>query len=156
MNAAEINDLFDDSPLEDALWEELKKLRLRAERQFFIEYQGTSYALDFAVFCENGNIDIETDGDTWHAATDRIPEDNRRNNDLAAQGYKVLRFNTVQVREEMAAYCVPKIVETVNRLGGVQDTDGAPRKYIPTKDGIAQQMNLFEAPDAPEPPLESE
>ena len=99
-------------------------------------------------------VDIETDGDTWHAAPEQIPEDNRRNNALAALGYKVLRFTTNQVREEMAAYCVPEIVETVNRLGGVQDPHGAPRTYSNTKDGVVQQMNLFEAPDSPEASLE--
>jgi hypothetical protein len=45
----------------------------------------------------------------------------------------------------MAAYCVPKIVETVNKLGGIQDPNGAPRTYVTTSDGIIQQMNLFEA-----------
>lgn len=89
-------------------------------------------------------MDVETDGDRWHADPERIPLDNRRNNAMAAQGYQVLRFNTMQVREEMAEYCVPKIVDTVNRLGGVQDPRGAPRTYSATDDGIVQQMNLFD------------
>ncbi len=144
MTATEINDLYDDSPLEDALWTELKKLNLRAERQYFLEHQHQWYALDFAVFCENGKVDIETDGDAWHALPERVPEDNRRNNALAAQGYQVLRFNTMQVQEEMVAYCVPRIIETVNRLGGIQDPDGAPRTNISTDDGTVQQLNLFE------------
>ena len=52
-----------------------------------------TYALDFALFCKKGNLDVETDGDLWHADPQRIPEDNRRNNDLAVQGYKILRFD---------------------------------------------------------------
>lgn len=37
MTAVEINDLFDESPLEDALWDEMKKLNLRAERQYYLQ-----------------------------------------------------------------------------------------------------------------------
>lgn len=150
MTATEINDLYDDSPLEDALWTELKKLNLRAKRQYFLTHRGQWYSLDFAMFCENGKLDIETDGDAWHNLPERVLEDNRRNNALAAQGYQVLRFSTSQVREELATYCVPKIVETVNRLGGILDPTGAPRTYTATDDGIVQQMNLFETGDSDE------
>ena len=34
--AAEINDLWDESPLEDRLWTELKRMRMSAERQEFV------------------------------------------------------------------------------------------------------------------------
>ena len=151
MTAVEINDLFDESPLEDLLWEEMKKLGLRAERQYYLQDSSHWFALDFAVFCENGNIDIETDGDTWHASVERIPQDNQRNNALAAKGYQVLRFNTMQVREKIANYCVPTIVETVNRLGGSLDPQGPPRKYTSTAEGVVQQFSLFEDKEVYEP-----
>jgi hypothetical protein len=63
---------------------------------------------------------------------------------LASKGYQVLRFNTTEVREELTSYCVPKIVETVNRLGGALDQSGPPIKYINTDAGIARQFSLFE------------
>ena len=54
-SAAEINDLYDDSPLEDRLWAELKRLGIRAERQEFVAVGGRNYALDFAALrCEPG------------------------------------------------------------------------------------------------------
>lgn len=142
--AEQINDLFDESPLEDAIWQEMKKLSMPAERQFFVEVDDQRYALDFAVFCRDGKIDIETDGDTWHADPARIPEDNRRNNALAAKGWKVLRFNGMQVREQMAEYCLPEIVKTVNRLGGLSEAEAPPPTYVQGKDGIFQQLRLFE------------
>jgi hypothetical protein len=40
MNAVEINDLYDESPLEDQLWAALKRLEIRAERQLFVEAVG--------------------------------------------------------------------------------------------------------------------
>lgn len=153
MTATELNDLYDDSPLEDALWAEMKKLQLRAERQYDVVADKMRYFLDFALFCAKGKIDIETDGDTWHADLERIPEDNRRNNALAAQGWQVLRFNGAQIRESMAEYCVPQITETVNQLGGLTDDQDAPRVYYPTEDGVVQQLTLFDGRTAyaPEP-----
>ncbi len=142
--AVEINDLFDDSPLEDALWQELKRLNLLAERQYHLKANGASYFLDFALFCEKGRIDIETDGDRWHTDPARIPEDNRRNNALASEGWQVLRFNTHQIKEEMAGYCIPQIAETVNQLGGLEPDQDAPRQYLKSDEGIVQQMSLFD------------
>ena len=98
-NAVEINDLYDESPLEDRLWAELKRLQIRAERQEFVVVNGHSYALDFAVYCALGKLDLETDGDSWHADPQRIPQDNLRDNDLETAGWKLLRFNTHHLRE---------------------------------------------------------
>ena len=148
MSAEEINDLHDDSPLEDALWEELKKLKLKAERQWHMRISKSSYFLDFALFCEEGQLNIETDGDSWHITPERAPEDNRRNNDLASGGWQVLRFSTAQIREQMTEYCVPRIVETVNRLGGMESLTDSPRCYYPTDDGIVQQLTLFDRKSA--------
>ncbi len=100
-SSTEINDLYDESPLEDLLWEQIRRLRLTPERQEFITANGRDYALGFAFYCEDGKLDVETDGDTWHADRARIPEDNRRDNDLETSGWKLLRFNTSHLREQM-------------------------------------------------------
>jgi len=146
MTAEEINDLYGDSPLEEAIWQRLKKLRIQAERQYAVSHEGEWYMLDFAVFCKRGKIDIETDGDTWHADRSRIPEDNRRNNALASLGWSVLRFNGSQVREQMASYCEPRIVKTMNRLGGL---DSSADSLDVTPGGIVRQMDLFEEGEDP-------
>jgi very-short-patch-repair endonuclease len=142
-HAVEINDLCDASPLEDRLWAVLKLNGIPAERQEFIDINGRLYELDFAVYCADGNLDIETDGDTWHATPERIPLDNRRDNDLQTAGWSHLRFNTKQIREEIAEYCVPKIQENIARLGGL-DKQTAP---LSTDDSSApldwQQLMLF-------------
>lgn len=142
INAAEINDLYDDSPLEDRLWAELKRWEIAAERQYYILAKNQHYALDFAIFCDQGKIDVEANGDTWHADRDHIPLDNQRNNDLESLGWSVLRFNGKQIREKAAEYCIPKIKETINRKGGLT-TEG----IIPHKFDIdhpeEQQLTLF-------------
>ena len=112
-NAVEINDLYDDSPLEDLLWTQLRRLDLTAERQEFIQANGRDYALDFAFYCTTGKVDVEADGDTWHADPARVPEDNRRDNDIETSGWKLLRFKTFHLREQMLDYCLPTIIENV-------------------------------------------
>lgn len=142
--AVEINDLFDESPLEDRLWAKLKRLKISAERQWAVPLGKEWYFLDFALFCASGSIDIETDGDTWHADPDRIPEDNRRNNALESTGWHVLRFNGRQIRESMSDYCVPRIAKTINSLGGLEDEWLVPRVFHQVSEGMAQQLSLFE------------
>ncbi len=154
MSGEEINDLYDDSPLEDALWTQMKELHLRAERQYDIRAAGDNYRLDFALFCAQGKINVETDGDAYHINREQAPLDNRRNNALTAKGWQVLRFTTNQIREEMATYCVPRLTDMVNELGGMEGA--GPRKYYDTPDGIVQQMSLFDARPAYAPPSAQE
>ncbi|HEX5503991.1 MAG TPA: DUF559 domain-containing protein [Thermomicrobiales bacterium] len=143
-DAREINDLYDDSPLEDRLWAELKRLGIQAERQEFVAVSGRHYALDFAVYCVAGKLDLETDGDTWHADRQRIPADNLRDNALETAGWKLLRFNTRQINEEMADYCLPTIAENVNKLGGVDEGQLLGRR-VNLDPSRPSQLNLFDA-----------
>ena len=145
VNAVEINDLYDESPLEDRLWAEFKRLNINAERQEFVQVKGRNYALDFAIYCASGKIDVETDGDTWHADPERIPLDNLRDNDLETAGWKLLRFNSSKIREAMAKYCLPTIVENINRLGGLEEQRLVPRKVSLEAQGGQRQLNLFES-----------
>jgi len=141
--AAEINDLFDESPLEDLLWEEFKRLGIQAERQEFVEVGQRSYSLDFAIYCAKGKLAVETDGDTWHANPEKAAEDNVRENDLTSTGWKSLRFSTRQIKEEMAEYCVPSVVKTVNSMGGVDEGGILPKKVDLNADG-RRQLGLFD------------
>jgi very-short-patch-repair endonuclease len=143
-NAAEINDLYDESPLEDKLWAEFKRLEIQAECQELVEVTRRKYMLDFAIYCAKANIDVETDGDTYHANPDKAAEDNLRNNDLEAAGWKVLRFNTLQIQEKMADYCVPTIAETINKLGGLDEGGLIHRKIDLNAPEGSRQLGLFD------------
>ena len=59
-HAVEINDLYDESPLEDRLWAAMKRWQIPAERQEFVQVADRSYALDFAIYCAGGKIYVET------------------------------------------------------------------------------------------------
>ncbi len=128
MTAEQINDLYDESPLEDAMWVELKRLEVYAERQEFFEIHKREYALDFSIYCLDGKIDIETDGDYWHSHPEKRAEDSIRYNDLTSVGWHILRFTSQQVREQMAEYCVPKVKDTIDNLGGLDVGKFLPRK----------------------------
>src|SRR3972149_12147418 len=140
--AREVNDLFDDSPLENELWSALKKVRISAERQEMVDVADKRYYLDFAIYCARGNLDVEPDGDSWHANPERAPEDNRRDNGLNSVGWKVLRFSTLQIREQLSEYCVDTIARTVNTLGGIPEGSLSPRPAV-GKPGDSYQLGLF-------------
>lgn len=139
-NAVEINDLYDNSPLENRLWAELKRLQVSAERQEWVEINNTSYFLDFAVYCTAGKLNLETDGDTWHIGKEKAGADNLRDNALKTEGWRVLRFNTRQVQEEMADYCIPVVVENIQRLGGLENGSSIQSQIIL---GTRKQLELF-------------
>ena len=143
--AQQLNDLYDESPLEDHLWKELKQLEIGAERQWHIKIKQQWYFLDFALFCNEGFIDVETDGDYWHAQKERIPQDNQRDNALASIGWHVLRFNGRQIREGARETCVPDILDTINTLGGLSEEGLVSRHFYSTPKGIEQQLTLFDA-----------
>lgn len=140
--AGGINDLFDESPLEDQLWGEFKARRIPAERQWEVTVESERYYLDFALFCNEGKVDVETDGDTWHK--NRTRQDNERNNAVASAGWHVLRFNTQQIREAAGTYCISQVETTIKTLGGVQEETLAPRLFYELPEGPAQQLALFE------------
>ncbi|XOF32397.1 MAG: endonuclease domain-containing protein [Candidatus Electrothrix sp. YB6] len=143
VNAVEINDLSDESPLEDRLWAEFKRLQINAERQEFVKIHNRHYALDFAIYCESGKIDVETDGDFWHANPQQAAKDNVRDNDLETQGWRVLRFNTSQVKESTSEYCISTIAENINKLGGTKEGNSVKRK-INVKQPVGVQLELFD------------
>ncbi len=137
-NAHEINDLFDDSPLEDKLWTVFKSHKIPAERQEFISLKEQSFALDFAIYCDKGSIDVETDGDTWHANPERAREDRLRDNALGVAGWQVLRIGTQDIQDRIEQYCVPKVAEAINKLGGIDEGRYLPRKINLDSEGKYQ------------------
>ena len=145
INSAEINDLYAESSLEDRLWAALKRLQIQAERQELVTIKDRNYFLDFAIYCASGKIDIETDGDEWHATPEKAELDNLRDNELESAGWQRLRFTTRQIQEQMAEYCIPKIVETMNNLDGAEEIGKLmPRKVgLNTADGT-YQLGLFD------------
>lgn len=118
--AAEINDLYHESPLEDKLWQHLKKAGIPAERQFYTEKRDPIYCLDFAIFCARENLNIECDGDAYHSGSEALTRDGQRNKDLAQWGWSVLRFTGQDIRKR-SRHTMGVIQENIYNLGGLKD-----------------------------------
>jgi len=116
LSATEVNDLFNESPLEDSLWNEMKQNNIVAERQFFIRSSKNMYCLDFAAFCKKGNLNIECDGDSYHISKEKAVKDNRRDNYLTKKGWSILRYSTTQLNDPEE--CISEIRESIQRKGG--------------------------------------
>lgn len=141
--AKEINDLFNESPLEDMLWEALKARGIEAERQYWEEVNGQHFFLDFAVFCQNKKgVDIECDGITYHSSLERQEYDRNRNNDLGEHGWKVLRYSSKRLENDLPGV-LTQISNTIDLYGGLQlaNEPDSP-KYIAK--GKSGQLRMFE------------
>jgi very-short-patch-repair endonuclease len=125
--AREINHLFNDSPLENLLWDAFHAQRIPAERQYLVVARKKEFVLDFAIFCKDRNINVECDGDTYHNTKPRIEHDKVRNNLLESTGWAVLRYTRDKLTYELP-WVMQNITETVNRYGGVMEP---PPPYTP-------------------------
>lgn len=117
LRAQEINDLFKVNPIEDKLCFALKDACLPAERQYLVREDKPGYMLDMTVFCLDGNLDIECDGDAYHAGSDRADADSERDNTLTTAGWHVLRFSGRRIKDDTDK-CMETVRRTVRRLGG--------------------------------------
>lgn len=145
LTATEINDLFNDSPLEDLLWDALKKHHIPADRQDLVHTpSGRIYIPDFIVPCVQSKLVIEADGDMWHANPRRAGQDNIRDNAFKAMGWQLIRFNGTQIRDHMTSYCLPTIESVCNRLGGLDEGSGPRHLNLRAPSGT-YQMSLFDA-----------
>lgn len=119
LNAEDFNDIFNESPLEDVLWNGLKQNNIEAERQYFVRGNNNMYCLDFATFCKKGNLNIECDGDSYHIGKEKAVKDNRRDNYLTKKGWSILRYSTTQLHD--TEECISEIKESIIQKGGIED-----------------------------------
>ena len=117
LSATEVNDLFNDSHLEDIIWNGMKENDLVAERQYFINSGKNIYCLDFATFCKDGQLNIECDGDSYHINKEKAIKDNKRDNYLTKKGWSILRYSTTQLQNPDD--CLSEIKESIYRKGGI-------------------------------------
>ena len=136
----EINHLYNDSPLEDILFQRLVDARIYPERQFRVDYHRKKYVLDFAIFCKTKNLNVECDGMTYHyATTGQRLSDNDRNNELTSHKWAVLRYPTAELTDNMDNV-LHSIKQTVDGYGGVADPK-QPEQFYYVSD--QRQMRLF-------------
>ena len=119
-SAKEINDLYDTSPLEDKMYLEMKNREIWAERQLYVRAGEQNFCLDFGIFCNNGQIDVECDGEAYHTLPEALARDRQRNNQLNSLGWNVLRFTGKEIHRALQD-CFGTIERTIGNLGGVSE-----------------------------------
>ncbi len=140
--AKEINDVFQESPIEETVWDALKSEKITAERQYLVGTDKQFFYLDFALFCKDRNIDVECDGDTFHSKPDDVKRDKKRNNLLESLGWSVLRFTTDEIFNHLKE-TITLMKQTINRYGGLEEiNDPSMFKRFAFESG--HQPSLFE------------
>ena len=119
LHAREINDLFKVSPIEEKLFFTLQDVGLPAERQYLVREGTSGYMLDMAVFCRDSNLDIECDGEAYHAGRDKAEQDRERDNALTTAGWHILRFSGRSILSDTDK-CAQTVRRAVQRLGGAR------------------------------------
>ena len=122
-HAQEINDLFQGSPLEDNLWAALKQEQIDAERQLSLVLDRVRYHLDFALFCQRGQIDVECNSENEDPTPEQIDAADARDDALARHGWSVLRFTGRAIRDALPA-CLGLVRQIINRQGGLLPATG--------------------------------
>jgi len=138
--ASEINDIFYESPLEEEFWKVLKSEKIDAERQYLVKTAEHNFLLDFALFCQTRNLDVECNGDRFHLEEQHVKRDKKRNNILESLGWSVLRFTTDDIRKNVGKV-IKQIKKTINQLGGIQDVIN--KNVFRHLDNGTPQLRLF-------------
>jgi very-short-patch-repair endonuclease len=142
------NDLFDESPPENDLWNRLKSEDIAAERQWPESANSLRYILDFAIFCRNRNIDVEMDGLQHHTVQVNSENDADRDRNLTSKGWAIHRIRASEYRQAPVR-AVRQLCETIEEYGGVESSFA---RFVPTTTGVVKQLRLLEerAPYQPE------
>ncbi len=117
--AREINDLFYESPIEERMWTALRRKRIEAERQYWLQFNDIHLCLDFAVFAKQHCIAIECDGDTFHMTPQSVKNDKQRDNLLTSHGWSVLRYTTEDIMNSLPD-CTRQIQKTIEYRSDAQ------------------------------------
>ncbi len=119
-HSKEINDLYYTSPIEEKLYKHLKRERINPERQIFIYDTKRPYCLDFTLFCRDGSLNVECDGDWYHYNKEAHIKDRTRDNELTSLGWSILRFPGKEIIKT-PIICLRQITRTIKSLGGIDE-----------------------------------
>ncbi|MBI2971535.1 MAG: AAA family ATPase [Candidatus Aenigmarchaeota archaeon] len=103
------NKLRFDSPAEETLFNGLEKIGIFVKPQYNLKVGSKFYRLDFALFKDTSNYDIEVDGDTVHL--ERKEQDSLRNNHIRGLGWKIRRYRAARINDDMN-----DVLEEIKRL----------------------------------------
>lgn len=138
----DFNRLFKGSYLEEDMERIMDEWGIEYEREYreFVDNK-KFYDLDFAIFCKNGKIDIECDGDEYHMGNENVHRDKTRNNELESYSWAVLRYTTKHFKEERE-HVKKTIYKKIQSFGGATKAAEPNVPYFPTVN-LKGQIQLF-------------
>lgn len=147
LDAKELNFLYMGSRLEETMWQSLLEHNIFPEREYPVHTRhSNAYLLDFAVFCKDGRLAIETDGSQHHASRATVLADNRRSNQLSVEKWAVHRYAAEDLAPNKINHTIGEISEKITGLGGLDTHKGLfPAKPIessPTQLGLFHEAHL--------------
>ena len=114
--ARAVMELFDIPPTEEMVADALAKRRIRFSREhIFTLANRKKYRLDFAIFCRNGPLNIECDGEKWHSRRCQKLKDLARDRDLKREGWTILRLKEKDIVNNLGK-CVERIEKRMKGL----------------------------------------
>ena len=116
--AKEVNDLYYTTPIEEKMYYSLQREKIPSERQFFVYDTKTTCCLDFVVFCKEGKLNVECDGEQYHSTKEAQIKDRKRDNDLTSTGWSILRFSGKEIYSSPKD-CLRQIKRTIKSLKGI-------------------------------------
>lgn len=102
-----------DSPLEAAFAKEWIRLRRHLRYPLVTQHPLLNYRLDFAM--PSLKFGIELDGYTYHSDRDAFNRDRKRQRDIEALGWRLIRFSGDDIRSNITR-CVEETVQQLQRL----------------------------------------
>ena len=118
LRAEEINDLWDRGSREDRLWEAFKREGIEAERQYEVEEGTVRHRMDFAIFCQEGQVAVICEEGAAGESLRVIRERQVSDYDLAALDWTVLCFGRQQLSRDVPG-CLAAVREAVSQCGGL-------------------------------------
>lgn len=115
LTAQEINDLWLRDDPQERLWLALREAGLRVEYRYLAGEPPQEVPVDFALFCQEGRVAVLCD-DLRNDMAD-LREARPVDYDLAAAGWRVLRFSRAELEHALPA-CVGAVLALVQQLGG--------------------------------------
>lgn len=113
----DILEVFGVPPIELMMQKEFAAAGIPALPEFTMSAGKKRYRLDFAIFCRNGALAIECDGEEFHNHPVQARYDRAKDARLRKLGWTVLRLGEKEIVRSPAK-CLNRVNALVRRLGG--------------------------------------
>ena len=119
LKSKDILQLYRVAPIEQIFKTGLRRAKIKVISQYYVLINKRKrYRLDFAIFCQRGQIAIECDNKKAHSGSRILEKDKRKNIVLEKLGWTVIRLREQHIIFDPSG-CIAKVKKTIQKLGGI-------------------------------------